>query len=154
MLPQENYDSAQTDAVMSVMQDPKDSRLEQSTVSQHNLGDRLSMTDEVIHEGYYLQSQNGQYRLICQDDGNVVLYGPGDRVRWSTLTNGTGTPPYRIVLQADRDFVLDDSERALWKSNTYWPSHPGTIIVVQNDGNLVMYDVGGAPVWASNTAGV
>ena len=35
-----------------------------------------------------------------------------------------------------------------------WPSgsegHPGAWLVVQNDGNLVVYDAGNQPLWASD----
>jgi hypothetical protein len=72
---------------------------------------------------------------------------------WMSFTNGKGKPPYRLVAQSDRNFVLYDCERALWNSGTHWPGHPGTFIVLQNDGNLVMCDVGGAVVWSTHTGG-
>jgi hypothetical protein len=55
MLLQGSHDSGQPGSVMSIMEEPKEPPLEQPIVSQHRLGDRLNMTDEVMHEDYYLQ---------------------------------------------------------------------------------------------------
>ena len=36
-----------------------------------------------------------------------------------------------------------------WASNT--SGNPGAWLVVQGDGNLVVYSAGGSPLWSSNT---
>jgi hypothetical protein len=58
-----------------------------STNFKHSLGDRLTMTDVVVHD---LQSQNGRYRFVCQGDGYMVLYGPANDVIWMSFTTGMG----------------------------------------------------------------
>jgi bacillolysin len=86
----------------------------------------------------------------------MVLYGPENDVIWMSSTTGMGKPPYHIVAQSDCDFVLYDCETALRRSDTYWaryPGHPGACIVLQNDGNLIMYEVGGAAMWDTHTGG-
>jgi hypothetical protein len=39
--------------------------------------------------------------------------------------------------------------RTIWSTDTY--GHPGSWLVVQGDGNVVIYDPSGAPLWATNT---
>jgi hypothetical protein len=56
--------------------------------------DRLTMTDEVIHEGYYLQSQNGP--IPVRLSRNMVLYGPANDVMWMSSTTGMGKPPHVV----------------------------------------------------------
>jgi hypothetical protein len=46
---------------------------------------------------------------------------------------------------------LYDGGAALWASNTNGTSP--NFVVMQGDGNLVIYDANGTPVWASNTSG-
>ena len=44
--------------------------------------------------------------------------------------------------------VYNASGAAVWSSVTW--GHPGAYLVVQSDGNLVIYD-GASPIWATNT---
>ncbi len=47
-------------------------------------------------------SGNGQYTLVMQDDGNVVIYGPGEAL---TVCRGIccnqGDRPHTLILQTD-----------------------------------------------------
>jgi hypothetical protein len=70
-----------------------------------------------------LTSQNGQYVMILLKDGNLVIF---DKTTWKTV----------------------------WSTSTGSSTRTGILkLAMQNDGNLVIYDSAGAPVWASNTAG-
>ena len=60
------------------------------------LDDRLVGTkDQFLNVGMYLQSSNGCFRLIMQDDGNLVTYNlkagaPSDSVAmWASNTVGS-----------------------------------------------------------------
>jgi hypothetical protein len=70
---------------------------------------------------------------------------PNDEIR---SPNGR----YRLVMQTDCNLVLYDSARAIWASGT---DRRGTSCqsLFQNDGNFVIYSMGGNAVWASNTVG-
>ncbi|XP_066510502.1 B-type lectin plumieribetin-like isoform X2 [Hoplias malabaricus] len=72
-------------------------------------------TNQELHRGDYLISNDGNFKAIFQDDGNFVVY------TW----------------------------KPVWASNT--DGKPGTRLVMQADGNLVIYDVSGHPFWASNS---
>jgi len=75
-----------------------------------------------LQQGELLVSSNGIARAGLQGDGNFVIYvnrGPETAPRWE----------------------------ALWASNTVGAQ--GISLVLQHDGNLVLYDHGGSPRWAA-----
>jgi hypothetical protein len=54
-------------------------------------------------------------------------------------------------MQGDGNLVMyNAADRPVWASNT--AGHYDAFLVVQNDGNVVIYD-GGRPIWATGTAG-
>ncbi|MFE8070300.1 Ig-like domain-containing protein [Marinobacteraceae bacterium S3BR75-40.1] len=69
--------------------------------------------------------------------------------QWLQSRNGD----YRLYLQGDGNLVLRDTVTmdAVWASGTQ--GQGGTVLVLQSDGNLVLYTDAGQPVWASDTAG-
>jgi hypothetical protein len=97
-----------------------------------------------LSTGGSLVSQNGQYSLVVQADGNVVLYGPNG----ATFSTGTaGTQGGYFVLQADGNVVLyGPPGTVVWSSHT--AGLGGTVLVLQNDGNLVLYGPHGA-IWSA-----
>ena len=74
--------------------------------------------------------------LAVQDDGDVVIYGPQDQAVWSTGTIATGL--------ADGDVLRAGWSRYSPQENTY--------LLMQGDGNLVLYSPAGA-LWDSGTEG-
>ena len=105
----------------------------------HDFGSTLP-EDGTLHAGDYLLSANGQYKLIVQLDGNVVLYGPSGAL-WSTNTFGSNV---RLVMQLDGNLVVYSSSNVpLWSSGT---AGANTRLVVQNDANLVIYN-GASAIW-------
>ena len=57
------------------------------------------------------------------------------------------------TLQNDGNFVLYNGTTPLWASNTHSNSDPNVHLVMQFDGNLVLYTAANAPVWATGTSG-
>ena len=100
--------------------------------------------------GQSLHSPSGQYRLDVQADGNLVEYGNG-RALWYTSTwSGKGT---HLDLQADGNLVLYSAAgAALWNSGTYG-SGSGNRLAVQDDGNLVVYASTGRALWTNGAPG-
>ncbi|MGF1646520.1 MAG: hypothetical protein ACFCVF_06330 [Kineosporiaceae bacterium] len=95
--------------------------------------------------GAQLVSPARSHRVVVQADGNVVLYGPGNAVRWASRTSGTGN---RLVMQGDGNLVVyTTAGRAAWNSGT--SGNPGARAVLQDDGNFVVYRPDGRAVWAS-----
>jgi hypothetical protein len=106
----------------------------------------------------WVSSQNEEYILTLQTDGNLVLYrlignppplAPGLTISvealWATGTSDSGDT---FVVQKDGNLVVYNSAGSpIWASNTNGTNSEG--LFVQNDGNLVLYKL--VPAWASNT---
>ena len=96
-----------------------------------------------------LASCNGDYSLIMQGDGNLVLY-QGSTALWASNTVGSGAD--EAILQGDGNFVLyTSSGTPVWASNT--AGNTGAYLQVQNDGNVVVYSASGSMLWSTGTAG-
>ncbi len=104
-----------------------------------------------LFPGGRLQSPDGQFRLIYQDDGNLVLYDQrSGAVTWASNTDGTTAG--RAALQRDGRFVVYDAEGTpRWTSGSRAGS--GAVLVLQDDGNVVvrgrdgaLHSVGTAPL--------
>jgi hypothetical protein len=111
---------------------------------------------------------DGAY-AIMQSDGNLVVYGAGGAALWAS--NTPGHPGATLAVQDDGNVVLYDSaHNALWSSDTYrrdqtitagnglgpgrWTDGSLTRLVMQTDGNLVIYRKrDGAALWSSYTNG-
>ncbi len=108
------------------------------------MGDRLQ-NGEKLEVGQSLTSSNGAYKLILQDDGNLVLYA-GEESVWSTGTNGKKV--VRAEVQTDGNFVLYTSDDPVWASQT--KGAKDVRLILQDDRNLVLYGFDG-PAWSSDT---
>ncbi|CAF1515779.1 unnamed protein product, partial [Adineta ricciae] len=101
-----------------------------------------------------LTSSNGAYRLIMQEDGNLVLYVsekciPVNAI-WSTGSFSNG--PHRFQIQTNGNLVAyNGKNQAMWNSNSSRQNVERGHLVMQNDGNLVLHDNNHRAVWASNT---
>lgn len=110
-------------------------------------GDTLS-SDQWLRVNQKLDSSNGEFKLIMQGDGNLVLYRNSDNVAlWSTQTHGN--PGAEAVMQGDGNLVVYRNGNALWSSVTH--GNPGARLIMQTDGNLVIYTPSNQPLWESDT---
>jgi len=105
-------------------------------------------------------------QLVLQNDGNLVLYNAAQAL-WSSLTGkippkqvvyGARQPlvsqsgQYQMVLQSDSNIVVYrilNGLNAIWSSGTV--GRGGVVLVLQNDGNIVLYTSNGTAVWATGT---
>jgi len=112
-----------------------------------------------------------------QSDGNLVLYGPSGNVVWSSATGGRGSS--HLQLQDDGNAVIyKEAGGATWATGTgghatytydgsnrldagavlnpgrYLRSADGRYaLLMQGDGNLILYGPGYHVLWATNTGG-
>ncbi|MFI9836379.1 hypothetical protein ACIHFD_05065 [Nonomuraea sp. NPDC051941] len=99
----------------------------------------------VLRPGQAVQSSNGRYRLIQQDEGNAVLYD-GQRSLFTTPT--AGHPGARSIMQAEGNWVVVDSgNKALWTTKT--AGNPGAWLAVSDDGRIIIYSHDNKPLWTS-----
>jgi len=111
--------------------------------------DHLS-TNGVLYPNRYIMSGDGRFLLILQGDGNLVEYGLGYQVIWSSGTSGT-TPGY-AMLQNDGNFVVYNATgTAVWQTST--GGSGATSLNLQADGNLVLYNSTWVAKWTTNTGG-
>ncbi|MGO9197536.1 MAG: peptidoglycan-binding protein [Acidimicrobiales bacterium] len=104
-------------------------------------------TGSALEPGKSLLSQNGDYRLIMQRDGNLVLYKQNSPT-WSSRTEGH--PGALADLQRDGNFVIYLGHKPLWETATYNGGGATNDLVVQDDGNVVIYNGQNKPLWWTN----
>ena len=51
-----------------------------------------------------------------------------------------------LAMQGDGNLVLYSDNQPVWYTHT--EGHPGAYLMIQNDSNMVVYDVNGAPIWS------
>jgi hypothetical protein len=97
-----------------------------------------------------VSSPDGNYRLVYQRDGDLVLYGPERARVWSSETPGETAG--RAIMEAGGGFVVYDADGSeAWSAGT--DGHPGAYIVVENDGRVAIYAPGYVRLWASDSVG-
>lgn len=114
--------------------------------------------------------------FYLQTDGNMVIYSKDGVALWSSGTSGKTVS--RLAMQTDGNLVLySTTGQPLWQSNTVQKILAATAtnsiqtgqqllagqqitatggayrLVLQTDGNLVLYDAGGVAYWSSRTGG-
>lgn len=104
---------------------------------------------EVLEPNTSIASLSGEYVLVYQSDGNLVLYAKDGTPLWASNTAGSNAGV--CIMQHDGNLVIHDATaKPIWASGS--DQHPGSALKVQNDGNVVIYRSDATPVWASNTA--
>jgi hypothetical protein len=94
--------------------------------------------------GQYLTSDNLQYKLLLQTDGNLVLYDFQNRASWSSGTSNR--PVVQAVVQSDGNVVLyDSSGKVYWSAGT--GGHGSANLILQDDGHLKLYSSTSRILW-------
>ena len=93
------------------------------------------------------KSLNKLYTLVCQGDGNLVLYGPSGPTWW-TGTSGNGST---CVLQGDGNLVIFNGGTPTWNSGTH--GNLGAYLTVFDTGFIVIYNKDGNMLKAFGAGG-
>lgn len=110
----------------------------------------ILLAGEELKPDMKLYAPSGQYTLIQQTDGNLVLYDLMNKPLWSSKTWGKKVT--RCAMQPDGNLVLyDASGAAVWASNTH--GNPGSFLSLENSGNLVIYSKNKQKLWSSGNKG-
>jgi pimeloyl-ACP methyl ester carboxylesterase len=88
-------------------------------------------------------SPNGAIRLLYQQDGNLVLYGPGG-AGWATNTVGSSLGS--LEMQGDGNLVLyNGAGLSVWDTETWWAS--GAELELRDSGHMLIIVPGEAASW-------
>ena len=111
------------------------------------MSDRLD-PGQALQVNESLVSPNGQFSLVLQPDGNLVLYEQAGQPVWASGTDGREVST--ATMQEDGNLVLySPTGEPVWASDTY--GNEGAYLILQDDRNLVIYGADGTPLWATNT---
>jgi mono/diheme cytochrome c family protein len=91
-------------------------------------------------------SSDGKFRLIYQQDGNLVLYRVGGGPLWSSRTSGTSKG--RTAMQGDGNLVVYDAGNAA-KFHTGTNGNPGASLHLDPAGVLFIVAPNGQRLWSS-----
>lgn len=83
------------------------------TTTSVSAADRL-LAGQILQNDARITSPNGQFNLIMQTDGSLVLYRSDGSVRYRMEKYGT-----HAVMQSDGNFVQYAGSRAIWHTNTW-----------------------------------
>jgi hypothetical protein len=132
------------------------------------IGDTITArTDRALNRVPQMSSKNRQAWLILQSDGNLVLSTPEGKVLWSSKTQGTERikavePAGKNLLDivnanAPKERQSKATGGLLGAINAMNPTPPLPTLpgarrfTLQADGNLVLLNDAGKPIWASGT---
>ena len=113
----------------------------------HTVAGRL-LPGQGLMAGSTITSPDGRLKLAMQTDGNLVLYDWYIQALWASKTGATRClgrhhPDRRKSRHLRRpqpcDLGVEHAEK------------PGAWLAVQDDGNVVIYDTGNHPLWATDT---
>jgi hypothetical protein len=103
--------------------------------------------DETLFADQSLVADFGRYRLVMQQDGNLVEYGEENKVLWQSGTYGSGAN--RAVMQLDGNFVLYSNSGPVWATNTCCG---GNRLQLKSDGNLQVVNTSGGVPWQTGVS--
>lgn len=107
--------------------------------------------NQAMSPGQYLLSANGRFRLALQGDGNLVLsdgaaiawVADGSQVYSRTVYRKRMREPLQFVV-SNNGFLYDPGRKRLWIAEATQSTDQSlwynSCMVLQDDGNLVIYD--------------
>ncbi|ETS82698.1 hypothetical protein PFICI_04574 [Pestalotiopsis fici W106-1] len=96
---------------------------------------------ESLEQAHALYSENKRFCLVMQEDCNLVLYDRHEnhRVMWASNTVRELVKLPLLQLGTDGILVISDRGYEQWKSDNTGEGNENSILVVQDDGNVVIY---------------
>jgi hypothetical protein len=105
------------------------------------------MPGEQLKENQKIISVNGQYSLVQQADGNLVIYNASQEAVWASGMNGQNVA--RCVMQPNGDLVQHPGgyDLSMWSTQTR--GNNGAYAQLQDDGILVIINTQNEVIWRS-----
>src|SRR3989338_360438 len=107
----------------------------------------------ILIEGNSLYSSNGAYYAKQQADGNLVVYTSSNSVIWASNTQNAGSGSYRLVLETDGTLRIKGQGGGSVVKDLAGScgGTPPYRLIMQNDGNFVLYGAQKEVCWKSDT---
>ena len=121
-----------------------------SIYSQHiisaNCKNNKCVPQAILKRGNYLESLDGKYQVHLRQNGNLEVT-TGTALLWSTGTINVGVD--FLYFNWNELSLRGTDNKTIWKANSIY-SEWYDELVIQNDGNLVIYNRCDEPMWATN----
>ena len=106
----------------------------------------------ILKIGKYLQSQNGYSRLILNDTGNLEIWCKRKKL-WTTNTNDHYVDS--LIFKDDgKIYLLAKDNHSRLEIGTSLTNSTPQLMVIENNGNLVIFNECGNRHWESGTGGL
>ena len=103
----------------------------------------------ILKVGKKIQSQNGASMLVLNDTGNLEIWCKGQKV-WARHTND-GYVNYLIFKNDGKIYLLGKDNSSRWNTKASFTNSKPQMMLIQDDGNVVIYDKCGNRQWQSGT---
>ena len=121
-----------------------------STLLAQNCYNDRSIGNAVLQIGQSLTSCSGFYTFSLQEDGNIKIICDGNKI-WESNTKRKDIDALYL---AKGGLTLNETNKTVASTGGAWKRDTGPeAIIMQNDGNLVMYDKNGNAQWDLGTIG-
>ena len=115
-------------------------------------GDRLN-AGQALMPGQHLLSQNRYYTFSLERNGNMILRKAENlKSKKKHILWNSGTSGPVTKLLMQQDGNLVLYHNGKARWSTGTNGHPGAYFVIQNDGNAVVYSKHNKALWSTNTA--
>lgn len=111
------------------------------------------VSPNIINAGTNIASPNGYFILKLLSDGTLSMQDNFGGVWYSESTPNRGTAPYKLKMETNGRFYIQDSTNVnVWNSDLWVGAtgNPPFRLVIQNDANLLVGSVEGTTMYAKN----
>jgi hypothetical protein len=110
---------------------------------------------QALFVGQSVLSCDGRFTLLMASNGDLILEWTAGPTLWDSGTGAANNGGAYLDMLAGGNLVIYGN--CLAPNNICWSTatdaNPGAFVVVQDDGNLVVYSAGGVQLWSSGTGG-
>ena len=94
-------------------------------------------------------SDNGYYELILQENGNLEIIC-ADKIKiWESNTKGKNIDGLYFAKGGVALYQTEDTKGSAWSAGPWRRDSGPEQLIIQDDGNLVMFDKDGTILWES-----
>lgn len=116
--------------------------------SRSKLSTGILLPNQKLNIGSILYSDNRQFYLILQQDGNLCIYDNDDKNIWCSKTKGKSSK--YLIFQPDGNLVIFSDTKPIWDTNTNKQKKKGISMSIDNDGVMRIWNNANENIWSSS----